>query len=137
MEMPVQQSLGESLGLPKQDPNYVPMEMNEEAVKSAGLLFSSPISFFYQNFNKRAKSTRRAYWLARNWEKEEAFQKLLSGENLANITGLSGEELSAFQNYLFQYMKCDLHCDELEVYSEIHAHWDRYRELKDRGMLVP
>ena len=56
MEMPMQQTLGASMGLPQQDPEKVPLEMDEKAVKSAGFLLSSPISYFYQNFNKQAKS---------------------------------------------------------------------------------
>lgn len=135
LSMSNQQSLGEKFGLPRQDPNYVPWAMNEKEVKSAGLLFTSPVSFFYYNFSKRAKSERRAYWLEKNWENEEAFQQLLSSENLAPITGLSGEELSRFQNFLFRKMDCDSKCTELEVYSEIHALWDMYRELKERNML--
>ncbi|MCK5694250.1 MAG: hypothetical protein KAI08_15410, partial [Bacteroidales bacterium] len=44
IDMPVQQTLGASMGLPRQDPDKVPLEMDEKAVKSAGLLLTSPIS---------------------------------------------------------------------------------------------
>ena len=63
--MPMQQTLGASMGLPVQDPEKVPLEMDEKAVKSAGLLLTNPISFFYYNFSKHAKSARKVYWLKR------------------------------------------------------------------------
>ena len=49
--MPMQQTLSQSLNLPRQDPEKVPVEMDEKAVKSAALLLTSPISYFYYNFN--------------------------------------------------------------------------------------
>ncbi|MEA3478785.1 MAG: hypothetical protein U9R60_11435, partial [Bacteroidota bacterium] len=66
IEMPVQQTLGASLGLPRQDPEKVPLEMDEQAIKSAGLLLTSPVSFFYYNFSKHAKSARKVYWFKKN-----------------------------------------------------------------------
>jgi hypothetical protein len=135
IEMPVQQTLGASLGLPSQDPEKVPLEMDEKAVKSAGLLFTSPVSFFYYNFNKHAISARKVYWLKKNQEKSDQFEALLSAENLAEITGLTGEELDRFQIFLAQRMVCDLNCSELDVYKEIYGLWEVYQELKERGML--
>lgn len=135
IEMPVQQTLGASLGLPTQDPEKVPLEMDEKAVKSAGLLFTSPISFFYYNFNKHAISARKVYWLKKNQEKSDQFEALISAANLAEITGLTGEDLDRFQIFLSQRMVCDLNCSELDVYKEIYGLWEVYQELGKRGML--
>ena len=135
IEMPVQQTLGASLGLPRQDPEKVPLEMDEKSVKSAGLLFTSPISFFYYNFNKHAISARKVFWLKKNQEKNDQFEALLSAENLTEITGLTGEALDKFQIFLSQRMICDLNCSELEVYKEIYGLWEVYQELEERGML--
>lgn len=135
IEMPVQQTLGASLGLPSQDPEKVPLEMDDKAVKSAGLLFTSPISFFYYNFNKHAKSARKVYWLKKDQEKNDQFEALLSAENLAEITSLTGQELEQFQIFLSQRMVCDLNCSELEVYKEIYGLWEVYQEMEERGML--
>jgi len=135
IEMPVQQTLGASLGLPRQDPEKVPLEMDEKAVKSAGLLLTSPISFFYYNYNKHAISARKVYWLKKDQEKNEQFEALLSAENLAEITGLAGEDLERFQIFLSQRMVCDLNCSELDVYKEIYGLWEVYQEMKERGML--
>jgi hypothetical protein len=135
IEMPMQQSLGASMGLPQQDPDKVPLEMDEEAIKSAGLLLSSPISFFYYNFNKHAKSARKVYWLKKNQTKHDQFNAIVSAENLSDISGLSGEQLEHFKAFLFQRMVCDINCSELAIYKEIHGLLTVYRELEERGML--
>lgn len=135
MEMPVQQTLGASLGLPKQDPEKVPVEMDEKAVKSAGLLLTSPISFFYYNFNKHAKSARKVYWLNKNQDKHNRFETITGQENLADITGLSGLELEKFQLFLLQRMVCDFQCSELDILNEVYGLWDVYQDLHERGML--
>jgi len=133
--MPMQQTLGSSLDLPRQDPEKVPLEMDEKAVKSAGLLFTSPISFFYYNFNKHAKSARKVYWLEKNQEKNDQFEAIVSAENLSEITGLTGERLQEFQIFLSQRMVCDFNCTELAIYKEIHGLFKVYQELEERGML--
>ena len=135
MDMPVQQTLGGSMGLPRQDPDKVPIEMDEKAVKSAGLLLSSPISFFYYNFSKHAKSARKVYWLKKNQDKQNHFETVVSAENLSDITGLGGLELQDFQLFLSQRIVCDVHCSELEIYSEIYGLWNVYQDLRERGML--
>ena len=135
IEMPMQQTLGASMGMPQQDPDKVPMEMNEEAIKIAGLLLTSPISYLYYNFNKHAKSARKVYWLKKNQEKHNQFDAIVSAENLGDITGLSGGKLQYFQAFLFQRMVCDIKCTELAIYKEIHGLWTVYQELQERGML--
>lgn len=133
--MPMQQTLGASMGLPQQDPDKVPLEMDEQAVKSAGLLLNSPVSFFYYNFNKHAKSARKVYWLKKNQEKQDQFETIVSGENLAGITGLSGVKLQQFMIFLSRRMVCDLNCSELDIYKEIHGLWKVFQDLDERGML--
>lgn len=135
IEMPVQQTLSSSLGLPSQDPEKVPLEMNEQAVKSAGLLLTSPISFFYYNFSRQAKSARKVYWLKKNQEKSDWFDTIVSAENLSGITGLLGEDLDQFQIFLTRQMACDFNCSEFEIYDEIYSLWQTYQELEKRGML--
>jgi len=135
--LPEQQSLGASMGLPTQDPEYVPLEMDEEAVKSAGLLLTSPITFFYLNFNKQAKTARKVYWLEKNREKHETFEGIINAENLAEITGLSGPKLLKFQSYLLEHLVCGIHCNELAIYEEIYGLWAVFQELDKRGMLYP
>jgi hypothetical protein len=128
IEMPNQETLGETMGLPRQDPGYIPYDMDPKVVKSPAFLLTSPISFFYQNFNKEAKSARKVYWLNRNKEKIELYSKIISGENLSSITGLSGRELLEFMAFLNEKMACDYNCTEYEIYAEVHALWDAYRE---------
>ncbi len=127
VHMESEESLGESLGLPQQDPGYVPREMKKEEVSSLGYLISSPVSFFYQNFSRHAKSERKAYWLLKDREKQEAFNKTVSRENIASITGLEGEDLERFIQYLNEQMTCDYNCSELQIFSEMHRLWDIYR----------
>jgi hypothetical protein len=135
VNMPNQQTLGESMGLPRQDPDYVPFEMDEKQVKSAAHLLSSPVSFFYQNFSKEAKRTRKAYWFQKNLPKKEHFDQLVGTENLAAITGLSDDELLAFQAFLYQRMVSTFKSTDLEVYQEIYGLWEVYQELKEKGIL--
>jgi hypothetical protein len=135
IEMPVQQTLGASMGLPQQDPDKVPMEMDEQAIKSAGLLLSSPISFFYYNFSKQAKSERKVYWLQKNQGKHDMFNAIVNAENISHITGLAGEKLQKFQAFLLRRMVCNFNCSELAIYKEIHGLWTVYQEMEERGML--
>ena len=135
LEMEDQESLGASLGLPQQDPAKVPLEMDEKAIKSAGLLLTSPISFFYYNFSKHAKSARKVYWLEKNESKQKQFDAIMGIESLTQITGLEGNRLLEFRAYLFSHMNCNLNCSELKLYEEIHALWSLYQELDERGML--
>jgi hypothetical protein len=131
IEMPDQQTLGESMGLPRQDPDHIPYEMDEEVLKSTAFLFTSPVSYFYHKYNKNAKSSRKVYWLEKNREKHEAFNAMISQESISEITGLSGEPLMEFMSYLFQRMVCDFKCSEFQVYSEIHGHWKVYIGLNE------
>jgi hypothetical protein len=133
--MPMQQTLGASMGLPQQDPDYVPLEMNEKAVKSAGLLLTSPFSYLYYNFSRQAKSARRVFWLERNQEKQDLFDSLVSPENISDITGYTGTDLHDFMYFLAQRMECGIHCSELDIYKEIYSLFELYQELKKRGML--
>lgn len=133
--MPMQQSLSQSLSLPRQDPDKVPVEMDEKAVKSAALLLTSPISYFYYNFNKHAKTARKLYWLEKNQEKKDLFERVTGPESLREITGLDGLELDAFQVFLFSRMVCDIHCAELDLYKEVYGLWEVYQDLQERGML--
>ncbi len=133
--MPIQQTLAGSLGLPRQDPDKVPVEMDEKAVKSAGLLLTNPVSFFYYNFNKHAKSARKVYWLKKNQEKQDQFEAFITADKISGVTGLTGLELEDFQIFLSQRLVCDLHCSELEVLNEIHGLWRVYQDLRERGML--
>jgi hypothetical protein len=133
--MPVQQTLAGSLGLPRQDPDKVPVEMDEKAVKSAGLLLTNPVSFFYYNFNKHAKSARKVYWLKKNQEKQDQFENIITADKLSAVTGLTGLELENFQIFLSQRIVCDKHCSEFEILNEIHGLWKVYQDLGERGML--
>ncbi len=136
IEMPVQQTLGASMGLPTQNPDYVPMEMDEKAVKSAGLLLTSPITFFYQNFNKKAKTARKVFWLEKNRQKHETFDRVINGESLSEITGLMGPKLLEFQSFILDRMVCNYNCTELAIYKEIYGLWTVFQELDERGMLL-
>lgn len=113
-------SLGERMGLPRQDPDYIPFDMDGSRLRKPAFLLTSPVSYFYYNFNKKAISARKVYWLQKNQEKQRVFDEITSRENLGSFTGLSGEELEMFHAYYLQYMKCNLECTELELYSEIY-----------------
>ena len=123
------------MGLPQQDPEKVPLEMDEKAIKSPALLITSPVSFFYYNFNKHAKSARKVYWLEKNREKHKIFDGIINGDNLSDITSLSGPKLVEFQAFLLERMVCDFNCTELAIYKEIHGLWNVFQELDERGML--
>ena len=127
--MPDQQTLGKTMGLPTQDPDYIPLEMDEAAIKSPLLLVTSPVSFFYYNLSKHARSARKVFWLKKNREKHTRFDAVMSEENLRGITGLSGDGLLKFRTYLYQNMVCGINCTELQIYEEIYNLWEVYRLL--------
>jgi hypothetical protein len=131
--MPEPGTLADALELPRQDPEYIPYDMDEAGLKSLGFLIKSPISYFYENYSRHAKSKRMVYWLNRNRDKVEAFDAITGPENISAITGLSGDDLLEFLAFLYQEMECDYKCEEIRIYSEIHALWDRYRDLKASG----
>jgi hypothetical protein len=130
IEMPNRQSLGESLGLPRQDPEHIPFDMDEAQLKSTGFLLHSPLSYLYYNFNRMERSRRKVYWINRDREKHELFEAIVSPENISQITGLSGEALLDFLAFLFQRMVCDFKCEEISIYSEIYDLWRVYQELE-------
>lgn len=123
------QTLGESLGLPRQDPDYVPFDMDESKLKSTGFMLSSPISYLYYNHNKREQNKRKLYWNKKGREKNEIFDAIVSSESISQITGLSSNELLDFMAYMFEKLVCDSKCSEIKIYSEIYAHWEVYQQL--------
>ncbi len=135
LAMPEQQTLGRSMGLPTQDPDYVPPVMNEAYVKSPLFLIRSPVSFFYYNFSKHARSERTLYWMEKNRAKQEHFNDITGVDNISGITGLTGKDMQHFRGFLLQKMKCDIHCTDLEILEEIYSIWAEYQELEKRGML--
>ena len=50
-------------------------------------------------------------------------------ESIADMTGLSDDDLVDFLAYLFQRMFCDFKCPEIQVYSEIYSHYEVYKKL--------
>ena len=131
IEMPNRQTLGGSMGLPRKDPDYIPYDMNEEILKSAGFLLTSPVSYFYHNFSKHARSARKVYWLKKNKDKQHAFDEIVGIDNISSITGLEGEDVLSFLVFLYERMGCDFTCDELQIYTEIHGLWDVYQKIND------
>ena len=128
--MPNRQTLGESMGLPRQDPDYVPFDMNEELIKSPYFLFHTPVYYLYYNLSRKEKSRRKVYWLNRNREKYELFNKIVSPESISDITGLKGDALLEFLAFLYQQMNCDFKCDEIRIYTEIYELWEVYQQLE-------
>lgn len=128
INMPEVQPLGEKLGLPRQDPDYIPYEMDEEKIKSLGFLLTSPVSFFYHNLSRKQRSARRLFRMKQHAEELEVFEEILSRSNISFITGLSGEELDRFLLFLNARIQCDHRCSELQIYTEIYSLWEQYRE---------
>jgi hypothetical protein len=128
VQMPEMRSMGEALGLPRQDPGYIPYNMDEEKIRSLGFLLTSPVSFFYHNLSRKERSARRLFRMKRNSKKQEAFEEILSRSNIASITNLSGTALDRFMLFLNKRIRCDFNCSELEIYTEIHALWELYRQ---------
>ncbi|HER09760.1 MAG TPA: hypothetical protein ENO20_12710 [Bacteroides sp.] len=64
--MPQEQSMGEKLGLPRQDPGYIPCDMDEENIQSVGFLISSSVSYFFQNLSRRQRPARKLFMIERN-----------------------------------------------------------------------
>jgi hypothetical protein len=129
IHMPDQQTLGESMGLPRQDPDYIPFDMNESYLKSTNFLIHSPLSYLYYNLSRKEKSRRWVFWQGKDREGHEAFETIVSPESLSEVTGLEGEELLEFMSYLFQRMVCDFKCSEIDIYEEIYSHWEVYRNI--------
>lgn len=127
IKMPDRQTLGESMGLPRQDPEYVPFDMDEESIKSLHFLIHTPINFLYYNLSRKEKSRRKVYWLNRNKEKYEIFNDITSPESVSEITGLKGDALLEFLAFLYQQMDCDFKCDEFSIFSEIYKLWEAYQ----------
>ncbi len=119
---------GEELGLPIQNPNYIPFEMDEKKLKSASFFLHSPISFFYYNMSRLEKGARKAYELEKDKALIDIFEETLGEENISYITGLEGEELEAFFIFLNTHMLCTYKCSEFQLLTEIYAIWDVYKE---------
>ena len=127
---PVEKSLGEQLGLPRQDPDYIPFDMDEAQLKSLGFAIKKPVSYMYYNLSKYEKSRRKVYRLEKNRDKIAVFESTCSPQNISYITGLSGSELERFLVYVNEKMNCDFSCSEFEILSEIHILWDVYSSMQ-------
>ncbi len=125
----VPEDLGNALGLPKQDPDLVPFDMDEKKLKSTGFLLTSPVSFLYYNLSKREKRARRAFRLKRDQKLIDRYNRVLGPTNLERVTGLKDKTLEQFMIYLNQQMNCDYHCSELELTRELLDIWERYKAL--------
>lgn len=133
VNMPVEKPLGETLGLPRQDPDYIPFDMDESFIKSAKFLIHSPLSYIYYNLSRKQKSARKVYRLEKDHDKIELFQSYLSPEELKSLTGLEGEALQDFIIFLNINMKCDYNCTEMEIISEILRLHKIFIEVKNTG----
>ena len=120
---------GEKIGLPTQDPDYIPFDRDEEKIKSLGFFIHSPLSSLYYNYNKQEKAARRAYQLEKDKALIDTFERILGVENISYITELKGDELVQFMFYLNDHLSCTYHCSELRLLTEIHSIWKRYLSL--------
>jgi hypothetical protein len=125
-EIPDSISLGNKLGLPSINPDYVPYDLDEKKIKSAGFLITSPLSYFYHNFSRYEINRRKAFQLERNETRIHKFDELLSVENISNITGFEGDTLTHFMLYMNQHMQCDYRCKELDIITEVHLILEEY-----------
>jgi len=126
----VPQSRGEEMGLPTQDPDAIPFDLDEKRIKSLGFMIASPVSFLYHNYSRYEKAVRKAYKLKKDEHLIQAFEATLSRENITGITDLSGKDLEAFMLFLNSNMMCTYHCGEIELLSEIYTIWERYKVLQ-------
>ncbi len=126
----VPEDLGNALGLPKQDADLIPFDMDEQKLKSGGFLLTSPVSFLYYNLSGREKKARRAFRLKQDRKLIERYNRVLGPTNLAGVTGLKKESLEQFMIYLNQQMTCDYHCSELELTRELLEIWKRYKAMQ-------
>lgn len=122
---------GEKLGLPIQNPDYIPFNMNEQLLKSPMFFFNSPLSFLYYNTSRREKGARKAFQLEKDKELIDKFEEIVGKENISYITGLEDEELEKFMLYLNDHMFCDYHCSEIRLLTEIHYIWKGYQCVND------
>lgn len=127
----VQETMGEKLGLPQQDPGVIPFDMDEEKLKSTTFLLNSPVSFIYYNLSKKEKGARRAFRLQQDQEMIERFNRVLGPTNLRHVTGLENKALEEFMIYLNQELTCDYHCSELQMTRELLSIWENYKEIQD------
>lgn len=122
-------ALGERVGLPRQTPGIIPLEMNEKILKSSRFIFSSPLTYLYFNYSKRERSARKAFELEQNKERIEEFKALISPDNLQTLTGLKEKELKAFILYLNAQLTCDYRCTDIEILNEVFTIWENYKLL--------
>jgi len=132
VNMPVEESLGEELGLPRQDPDYIPFDKDEAYIKSANFLMHSPVSYIYYNLSRKQKSARKVFRLEKDRNKIELFNSYLSPEAVKSMTGLEGKALENFIIFLNVNMQCDYHCSEMEIISEILRLKEIYNQTKSK-----
>jgi hypothetical protein len=134
LKMPVQESLGEKLNLPRQNPDITPFYLDSEYLSSIAFLVSSPLNYLYYNYNKTEISRRKVYELNKDKNLIDKFNKLYSYKNISYITGLKDQALLDFMIYLETRFDCDYHCSEMEIITELFLQWDNYKKdisLKD------
>lgn len=119
---------GEKMGLPTQDPDIIPFDMDDEKIKSFNFFLHSPLSSLYYNLSKREKGARKAFQLEKDKELIERYRETLSEDNISYITGLKGNELELFMLYLNDHLLCTYHCTEMRLLTEIYSIWNVYQD---------
>ncbi|MEZ5072576.1 MAG: hypothetical protein R2751_16840 [Bacteroidales bacterium] len=104
------------------------MGMDAAALKGLGMLVTSPASYFYYKYNKKAQNARELFWEERNREKIDRFEEITGAREVGEITQLKEEALLDFLSYLQVHMKCSYNCSEIQIYTEIYALWEDYQK---------
>ena len=129
-----QPSMTEELGLPTQDPDFIPYYLDEKKIESVGFLINSPVSFLYYNLSRKEKSARKVYRLKKDHDLISKFKEVYNRERIAEITGLRGDQLEAFMRFLNEHFLCTYECKEIEILQEIYQWFEAYEEI---NMQVP
>jgi len=131
LEMPMERTLGEKLGLPQQSGDTDPFFLKEDVISSARYFFNSPVNFLYYNLSKTEKSRRKVYELRKNEFYIDRFNKIYCYEEISRITGLQNEELLRFMSFMEKEFQCDIFCNEYQIVAEIFRVWKKYRKEKN------
>ena len=113
--------------------NYIDLKLPSMKYYSAkgSLVFSGPVSFFYNAFSKEAQYIKKLEELQAYEPKQHKINSKYNKENIQHWTGLKGDELTKFVVFCHFDDTCLLSTSEYDLVKKVMAKLNEFKALND------
>jgi hypothetical protein len=117
-------------GLPRAIPKLVPDLLDTNIISSTAFFLVHPVSYFYYNFSKEEKEKRKVLYVKQEEKEQVVINQKFNRELVFKLTGLEGDDLTAFINYCNFSHKYLYNSTDYEIVEAIHRKFEEYQLLK-------